>query len=114
MSELAQKIGVHESTVSRAVRGKYMQTPRGMFELRMFFTQALQSSDGREGDQVSAGRAKTMIEELVQKENKNKPLSDQKIVEELEAKGMNLSRRTVAKYREQLGIPSSTKRKRYS
>ncbi|MEK3889271.1 RNA polymerase factor sigma-54 [Bacillus sp. FSL K6-3431] len=114
MKELARSIDMHESTVSRVVRGKYIQTPSGMFELRMFFSQALQTNDNRGGDVASAIQAKTMIEELVQKENKSKPLSDQKIVEELSKKGMELSRRTVAKYREQLGILSSTKRKRYA
>ncbi|WP_249317133.1 RNA polymerase factor sigma-54 [Bacillus sp. FJAT-50079] len=113
MSELAQMIDVHESTVSRAVRGKYIQTPKGTFELKIFFSQALQVSHHEDGEQASASQAKAMIEELVKKENKSKPLSDQRIVEQLQADGMALSRRTVAKYREQLGIPSSTKRKRY-
>lgn len=113
MKELAQKIDVHESTVSRTVRGKYMQTPFGMYELKMFFSHALQTSDSLEGEQASASQAKAIIEEMIQAENKNNPLSDQRIAEIMMKRGLALSRRTVAKYREQLRIPSSVKRKRF-
>lgn len=113
LRDVADKVGVHESTVSRAVRGKYMQTPSGMYELKKFFSQALQPSVGSAGEQASAGQAKMLIKALIDEENKGKPLSDQAIADTLQHKGLSLSRRTVAKYREQLQIPSSTKRKRY-
>lgn len=113
LKDVAEKIDVHESTVSRAVRGKYIQTPSGMHELKTFFSQALQSKAADDGEQASAGQAKTLIQSLIDKEDKRKPLSDQVIADRLKEKGLILSRRTVAKYREQLRIPSSTKRKRY-
>ncbi|GIN19728.1 RNA polymerase factor sigma-54 [Siminovitchia fordii] len=113
LKDVAEKIDVHESTVSRAIRGKYIQTPSGMHELKKFFSQALQSNAASDGEQASAGQAKTLIKGLIDKEDKSKPLSDQAIANMLKDKGLTLSRRTVAKYREQLRIPSSTKRKRY-
>ncbi|VEF47016.1 RNA polymerase, sigma 54 subunit, RpoN [Bacillus freudenreichii] len=113
LKDVAEKIEVHESTVSRAIRGKYIQTPSGMHELKKFFSQALQSNAASDGEQASAGQAKALIKGLIDKEDKSKPLSDQAIANMLKEKGLTLSRRTVAKYREQLRIPSSTKRKRY-
>ncbi|RWR13169.1 RNA polymerase factor sigma-54 [Siminovitchia fortis] len=113
LKDVAEKIEVHESTVSRAIRGKYIQTPSGMHELKKFFSQALQSNTASDGEQASAGQAKALIKGLIDKEDKGKPLSDQAIANMLKEKGLTLSRRTVAKYREQLRIPSSTKRKRY-
>ncbi|WP_144461286.1 RNA polymerase factor sigma-54 [Siminovitchia fortis] len=113
LKDVAEKIEVHESTVSRAIRGKYIQTPSGMHELKKFFSQALQSNTASDGEQASAGQAKALIKGLIDKEDKGKPLSDQAIANMLKDKGLTLSRRTVAKYREQLRIPSSTKRKRY-
>ncbi len=113
LKDVAEKIEVHESTVSRAIRGKYIQTPSGMHELKKFFSQALQVNAASDGEQASAGQAKTLIKGLIDKEDKSKPLSDQAIANMLKDKGLTLSRRTVAKYREQLRIPSSTKRKRY-
>lgn len=111
LKEVAKKIGVHESTVSRSVNGKYLQTDFGMFELRSFFTVGI--SQGTEGDELSTDMIKKEIQQLVDEENKNKPLSDQKIVESLLSKEIKISRRTVAKYRDELDIPSSSKRKRY-
>lgn len=113
MKEISDEIGMHESTVSRAVREKYMETPFGTFPLKAFFTTALpvRSPGGEEA--ASSAEVKNEISALVSGEDKRKPLSDQAIVAVLNEKGFEISRRTVAKYREQLGIPSSSKRKRY-
>lgn len=110
LREIADEIGVHESTVSRAINGKYMQCPKGMFELKYFFQSGVSSSLG-EG--VSAESIKSIIKDLIQNENSKKPLSDQAISNELNKSGVRISRRTVAKYRDELGIPSSSKRRRY-
>ncbi|MBM7690982.1 RNA polymerase sigma-54 factor [Peribacillus deserti] len=112
MREVAEELGIHESTVSRTVREKYVQAPFGTVELRAFFTSNLQSVSS---DDISAVTAKKELHLLVESEDKTKPLSDQDISVILKMeKGIILSRRTVAKYREQLGIPSSSKRKRYN
>jgi RNA polymerase sigma-54 factor len=110
LQEVADKIGVHESTVSRVTNDKYVQTPRGVFELKFFFDSSLGSADGED---VSATTAKSMIKELVENENPKKPLSDSSISKKLKEKGVIIARRTVAKYREQLGILSSRMRKTY-
>lgn len=111
MKEVAEELEIHESTVSRAVREKYVQTPFGIFELKSFFTSTIQTT--RE-ESTSSTQVKNAITKLVEAENKLKPLSDQDIVEILKAnEGMVISRRTVAKYRDQLGIASSSKRRRY-
>ncbi|WP_335871620.1 RNA polymerase factor sigma-54 [Bacillus sp. 2205SS5-2] len=108
--QIAEDIGVHESTVSRLVRGKYIQTPFGTFELNFFFSTRI----GDEQSDVSVRKVKELVQTIVTEENKLKPLSDEKICQTLSEKGILISRRTVAKYRDQLGIPSSTKRKRYT
>ena len=108
LKQVAEKLGMHESTVSRATSGKYAQTPLGLIELKAFFTHSL----GTEDD-VSPERAKLRLKALIDGEDKCKPLSDQKLAELLAAEGIPLSRRTVAKYREEMRIPSSAKRKRY-
>ena len=110
LKNIADKIGVHESTVSRAVNGKYVQTPRGVFELKFFFKNGL---DNINGSATSSESIKKMIKEMVASENPYRPLSDQKLADLLKKKGIIISRRTVAKYREEIGIPSSAKRKRY-
>lgn len=110
LKEVAEQIGVHESTVSRAINGKYVQTPRGIFPLKFFFTRGL---DASYGDNVSSESIKKSIREIVNGEDSGKPLSDQKITDCLNRDGINISRRTVAKYREEMGIPSTSKRKRY-
>lgn len=111
MREVAEELDIHESTVSRTVREKYMQTPAGTYELKSFFTSSVQTT---ENDQASSQQVKAAIESFIKEENKQKPISDQDIVEMLkEREGMVVSRRTVAKYRDQLGIPSSSKRKRF-
>ncbi|NLC12048.1 MAG: RNA polymerase sigma-54 factor, partial [Firmicutes bacterium] len=101
--------GVHESTVSRATSNKYVQTPRGTYPLKFFFSSGIQSSNG---GQFSTLSGKHYLKELVAKERPDKPLSDQKLAQLLQQKGINISRRTVAKYREELGIPASFKRRR--
>ena len=109
MSEVAEKVEVHETTVSRAVSSKYMKTPQGLFEMRYFFTGAIQSSDGGEG--MSNTSVKQMLSELVENEDKAKPLSDEAIVKLMGEKKVKIARRTVAKYRGELGIlPSSMRR----
>ena len=107
--EVAEKVGVHESTVSRATTQKYMHTPRGTFELKHFFSVGLA---GSEGDQVAATAIKARLRRLIGEEPAGKPLSDQALVKALAEDGVTLARRTVAKYREQLGIPGSSERRR--
>lgn len=111
LKEVADEIGVHESTVSRAVKNKVLQTTKGAVELKSFFTAKIFTQDG---GSASATSAKNEIKKLVEMENKQKPLSDQMLAVLLEKNsGLSISRRTVAKYREELNIPSSSKRKRY-
>ncbi|MEH7223564.1 RNA polymerase factor sigma-54 [Bacillus sp. JJ1566] len=112
MSDVADALEIHESTVSRAVKDKFVQTPFGIFEMKHFFSRNIQTTG--EGD-TSSTHVKNVIKQMIEEENKQKPLSDQEIVSILEDKhGILVSRRTIAKYRDQLKIPSSTKRKRYS
>ncbi|HZG70250.1 MAG TPA: RNA polymerase factor sigma-54 [Chondromyces sp.] len=110
MGQIADELNIHESTVSRAVRGKYMQTPFGTFELKYFFPAGV-STEGTEA--ASAQQVKSIMQRLIDQENKKKPLSDQDITTRLQEEGVNISRRTVAKYREQMNILPSSKRKRY-
>jgi RNA polymerase sigma-54 factor len=110
LKEVADLTGVHESTVSRAINGKYLQTPRGTFELRYFFTSKLMGDYGRE---ISSHSIKVFITSIIERENREKPLSDRVICDILKERGVNISRRTITKYREEMGIPSSIKRKRY-
>ncbi|MGG0888255.1 RNA polymerase factor sigma-54 [Cytobacillus horneckiae] len=111
MKEIADELEIHESTVSRAVREKYAQTPFGTYELRSFFSSTIKTTSF---ENTSSQQVKNVISQMVKDENKKKPLSDQEIVNRLkDEEGMVISRRTVAKYRDQLGIPSSSKRKRY-
>lgn len=111
LQEVASRIGVHESTVSRASTGKYVQTPHGIFEIKDFFQSGVKGR-GDSGDLASYS-VKQIIAQLVKEEDKQQPLSDQKLADIIQEKGFNISRRTVAKYRNQMGIPSSSKRKRY-
>ncbi|WP_042462904.1 RNA polymerase factor sigma-54 [Neobacillus dielmonensis] len=112
MKEIATDLDIHESTVSRTVREKYVQTPTGTYPLKTFFTSTIQSVD--QEDSISSTHVKNLIRQIIDNENKEKPMSDQDIMEKLkEEQRMDVSRRTVAKYREQLGIPSSSKRKRF-
>jgi RNA polymerase sigma-54 factor len=111
MAQVAEVVGVHETTVSRAVSGKYMQTPQGMFEMKFFFTAGLHSNNG--GGEVSNTSVKDMVAEMFKAEDSSKPLSDQEIVKMLAGKGITIARRTVAKYRDELGILPSNLRKVY-
>ncbi len=110
LKQVADDIGMHESTVSRSVNGKYMQTPRGIFEIKYFFSSGI--TDGS-GEGVSSNSIKAMIKEIIDGENTAKPYSDQDIVGLLSEKGIEISRRTVAKYREGMNILSSSKRRRF-
>ncbi|MDB6125993.1 MAG: polymerase, sigma 54 subunit, RpoN [Pedosphaera sp.] len=110
MVQVAEAVGVHETTVSRAVSSKYMQTPQGIFEMKYFFTAGIQTASG-EG--LSNTSVKDMIAEMFRKEDPNRPLSDQEIVKMLQEKGIVIARRTVAKYRSELNILPSNLRKVY-
>ncbi|MDR7866462.1 MAG: RNA polymerase factor sigma-54 [Sporomusaceae bacterium] len=110
MKKVADKVGIHESTVSRAIANKYADTPHGLFSLRAFFSAGLQGADG---EALSAATVKRQIKELGAAEDPVQPLSDQAITEILIGRGVAVSRRTVAKYREELNIQSSSKRRRY-
>ena len=101
---------MHESTVSRVTSNKYLSCPRGLFELKYFFTSAIQSADG--GEAVSALAVKDAIRTLIANEDPKKILSDDTLVELLNAKGFDIARRTVAKYREAIGLGSSVQRRR--
>lgn len=107
--EVAESVGVHESTVSRATTQKYAHTPRGTFELKYFFSVGI---DTRDGQQVAATAVKARLRRLISEELPGKPLSDQALADRLSETGIQLARRTVAKYREQLGIPGSAQRRR--
>lgn len=110
MTQVAEIVGVHETTVSRAIANKYMQTPHGIFEMKFFFTPGYQGSDG---ESVSNTSVKEMIQILIAAEDTSKPLSDQEIVARLQEKELKIARRTVAKYREELGILPSNLRRQY-
>ena len=110
MVQVAEVVGVHETTVSRAVSGKYMDTPQGIFEMKYFFTAGIQTASG---DGLSNTSVKDMIAEIFKKEDQTKPLSDQEVVKMLQEKGIVIARRTVAKYRTELNILPSNLRKIY-
>ena len=110
LRDVADEVKMHESTVSRVTANKYMATERGVFELKFFFSQAISSSDG--GDSHSSSAVRSQIKTLIGNEDSRKPLSDDQIVKILTKSGVNLARRTVAKYRESMDIPSSVQRKR--
>jgi RNA polymerase sigma-54 factor len=110
LQQVASEIGMHESTVSRVTTNKYVQTPRGVFELKFFFSSSLGTQDGGE---VSAKSAKDQIRRIIEAESSRTPLSDQKIADMLKKDGLNIARRTVAKYREQLNILPARMRKQY-
>ena len=110
MTQVAEAVGVHETTVSRAIANKYMQTPQGVFDMKFFFTPGYQGGDG---ESISNTSVKDMIQQLVSSEDTTKPLSDQAIVTKLKEKDLKIARRTVAKYREELGILPSNLRRQY-
>ena len=108
LRDVAEDIGMHESTISRVTTNKYVHTPQGIFELKYFFNSGINRSDG---DEIASESVKNKIKDIIAKEDSRKPFSDQKIVEILATQNIEIARRTVAKYREQLGILSSSKRK---
>lgn len=108
LQKIAQELDLHESTISRATSNKYMQTPLGVFELKYFFSTGLSSASG---DNVSSTAIRSIIKKLIDEEQKQKPISDNKIAQALNDQGFKVARRTVAKYREAMNIPSSSKRK---
>ncbi|HEY9130240.1 MAG TPA: RNA polymerase factor sigma-54 [Dyella sp.] len=109
LREVAEEVGMHESTISRVTTRKYIHTPRGTFELKHFFSSGVSTEDG---GSASATAIQAMLRKLVDAEDTRKPLSDQAIAEELRRKGIQVARRTVAKYREAMRIPSSSERQR--
>jgi RNA polymerase sigma-54 factor len=110
MSQVADVVGVHETTVSRAISGKYIATPHGVYELRYFFTSGV---DTDSGEQVSNTSVKTALAEIVKGEDPAHPWSDEELVKQLALQGIKLARRTVAKYREELNILPSHLRRQF-
>lgn len=110
MTGVAEQLGIHVATVSRAVNEKYLQTPRGVFPLRMFFSGGTETDDG---DAMSWTAVQAKLREVIDAENKSSPLSDDALVKEMRKHGIELARRTVAKYRSEMNIPSARQRKEY-
>ena len=110
LRQVAELINVHESTVSRATTNKYIQTPQGLFELKYFFSTGVEASGD---DKISSKSIKHMIQDIIAGEDPQHPISDEAIAQQLQAKGIRISRRTVAKYRQELNIPSTSARRRY-
>lgn len=110
MQEVADELGIHVSTVSRALKGKYIQTPQGIHEMKYFFTGA---SRGTDGVVESRAGVKERVREIIDREDRHNPMSDEEIVEKLKAMGLDIARRTVTKYRKSMGIPSSRQRREY-
>ncbi len=111
MQQIADKVGVHVTTVSRAVDDKWMQTPRGIFPLKRFF---VGGTTGADGEEVAWDKVRLKLQEIVNDEDKTKPLSDDALVEELSKHGITVARRTVTKYRKAMDIPSSRQRRDWS
>ncbi|MEC7677244.1 MAG: RNA polymerase factor sigma-54 [Pseudomonadota bacterium] len=109
LKDVAESLGIHESTVSRATSNKFVQTPRGVYELKYFFSSELFTDTGT---MISSKVIMKMIEECIKEENTNKPLSDNEISKYFTEKGVSVARRTITKYREKINIPNSTQRKR--
>ena len=110
MTLVADQLGIHVATVSRAVNEKYLQTPRGIFPLRMFFSGGTETDSG---ESMSWQAVQAKLEQLIKEEDKKEPLSDDQLVDELKKHGIEIARRTVAKYRKQLNIPPARQRKEY-
>jgi RNA polymerase sigma-54 factor len=108
LRDVANDIGMHESTVSRVVNNKYMHTPQGVYEMKFFFHSGISSSYG---ENVSSVTIKQRIRKIIEAEDPKRPLSDSKIMQMLQREGLVLARRTIAKYREELKIPTSSQRK---
>lgn len=112
LMDISERLNIHESTVSRAVRDKYIQCSWGIFPLSYFFSSSVSKSDAKDGE-ISQDSVKLKIKDIIDKEDKCKPLSDRAVAELLEADGISISRRTVAKYREAMGIAGTSVRKKY-
>ena len=110
LQEIADKVGMHESTISRVTNGKYVDTPQGIFELKYFFNSGIPNHNG---DEESSASITEMIKQLIENEDKRRPLSDQKITDILRNRGISIARRTVTKYREAAGILPSKLRREY-
>ena len=110
MTQIADAVGVHETTVSRALANKYIRTPHGIYPLKFFFTSGYEAQDGAS---ISNTSVKDMIKALIEDEDVAKPRSDQELVGMLTGRGIPIARRTVAKYRDELGILPSNLRRRY-
>lgn len=110
LQEIADVVGVHEATVSRATRGKYIQTPQGLFEMKYFFSPGLKCDTG---DAQSSKSVQSLMKKMIDEEDKTRPLSDQKIANQLKEQGINIARRTVTKYRENMDILPTTMRRIY-
>lgn len=111
LKQIAEEVGIHESTVSRSINGKYLQSPMGVFEIKYFFSGGV--TGGQSGEGISSKSIKSFIKEIVDSEDPKSPYSDQDMVKMLKEKGIDISRRTVAKYRDEMHILSSSKRRRY-
>jgi len=111
IKEVAEEVGVHPSTVSRAVANKYTHTPQGVYELRYFFSEAVQ---GPSGGSTSLINLKRTVKKMIEEEDSAKPLTDEQITMRLREMGINVTRRTVAKYREDMRIPSTHQRRKKS
>jgi RNA polymerase sigma-54 factor len=110
MQEIADEVGVHVSTVSRAISGKYIQTPQGIFSLKHFFTGGVEKENG---EMESWEVVRQKLQHIIENEDKSDPLSDEQLAAELEKQGIEIARRTVSKYRKILDIPSSRQRREY-
>ena len=109
LRDIAEELEMHESTISRVTTNKFMHTPRGVYEFKFFFSSHVGTADGGE---CSATAIRALLKKLIAAENTNKPLSDSKLATILGEQGINVARRTVAKYREAMAIPPSNERKR--
>jgi len=109
LQDVAEEVGLHESTISRVTNGKYAETPLGMIEMRRFFSAGLPT---RGGGTISVYRVQQRVKALIESEPLGKPISDQAIADRLQTEGIEIARRTVAKYREQVGLPPSSQRRR--
>src|SRR5476649_1304606 len=108
IKEVAEEVGVHPSTVSRAVASKYVHTPQGVLELRTFFSESV---NGPQGSEMSLSSLKRRVKQMIEEEDTSRPLTDEQITKKLSDEGIHVTRRTVAKYREDLRIPSTHRRR---
>jgi RNA polymerase sigma-54 factor len=109
LRDVAEDLGMHESTISRVTSNKYIQCPQGLLNFRYFFSNAVQTTNG----DISSSTVKDMLRKIISEEDPARPLNDQKVVDILKEKGISVARRTAAKYREELRIPSHLKRKKW-